>query len=117
MPSGAAHAADGRGATAAPAVLPVGVVGTAPWAAAVAAALAGSAGRRRLGGRTLGQVVDVGSGSGLQHAGETTGAAPASTEKIVTAAAVLSVYGPQDRVTTTVIAGPTPGAVDPGRGG
>ena len=111
VPTGRATPSEVAAATAAPASLPTTAGGTAPTAGAVQAALAGPLTDPRLGGRTLGQVVDLGSGATLYSVGPDTGVAPASTAKIVTAAAVLSVFARDHRVTTTVVAGPTPGAV------
>ena len=66
----------------------------APTAAGVSAALAPLLDDARLGGRVLAQVRDAQSGSVLLDRDAATPAAPASTAKLVTAAAVLSVRAP-----------------------
>jgi D-alanyl-D-alanine carboxypeptidase/D-alanyl-D-alanine-endopeptidase (penicillin-binding protein 4) len=73
-------------------------------AAAVAAELAPLVKDPDLGGRVVGQVVDVATGTVLYDRGGTTAVAPASTAKLMTAAAALTVFGPDDRITTTVVA-------------
>ena len=111
VPTGRATPAAVAAATAAPSALPSSGGGTAPTAAAVQAALAGPLADPRLGGRTSGQVVVLGSGAVLASFAPDLGVAPASTAKIATAAAALTALGAAARVTTTVVAGPTPGAV------
>lgn len=69
-------------------------------AAAVRSAVASSA----LGGRLLAQIVDAESGAVLYTRDPTVVAAPASTAKLVTAAAVLATRGPDYRIDTTVTA-------------
>jgi len=83
-------------ATAAPAATPAGV-------ARALGALRAAAG---LGGRLTGQVRDVSSGAMLFSQGPTVAGAPASTAKLLTAAAILTVHKPTDRFTTRVLAGP-----------
>lgn len=79
--------------------------GTPPSPGKVKAALRTLASAPGLGGRLLGRVVDAQSGTVLfDHAGSTP-AAPASTGKLLTAAAVLAVHAPSDRFTTTVVDG------------
>lgn len=92
-------------ATASPPAAPV------PTAAGVAAALAGSLADGRLGPRVIGRVTDVVSGAVLFDRSGDSVAAPASTAKLTTAAAVLTVRAVTDRITTTVTAGPTPDSV------
>jgi len=65
----------------------------------------------RLGGRVLAEVRDAGTGAQLFAQGGTSPAAPASTAKLATAVAVLSVHAPTDRITTRVVAGGPPGTV------
>lgn len=82
-----------------------------PSAAEVAAALRSAVAAPALGGRLLARVIDVQSGAVLyDHEGAQT-APPASTAKLLTAAAALTVYAPTERITTRVVAGGTPGTV------
>ncbi len=83
----------------------------APTPAQVAAALAGPLGAAALGSGVLAQVSDATTGQLLFAQAATTPAAPASTAKIATAVAVLSVHAGTDRITTTVVAGAAPGQV------
>ena len=98
----AALAAPAPGGSAGPAALPSPAV--------VAATLAGPASAPGLGGRLLARVVDVQTGTILFDDGGSIAAAPASTAKLLTAAAVLSVYPANQRFTTRVVAGP-PGTI------
>jgi D-alanyl-D-alanine carboxypeptidase/D-alanyl-D-alanine-endopeptidase (penicillin-binding protein 4) len=59
-----------------------------------------------LGGRLRADVLDVSSGRQLYRSGARSPAAPASTAKLLTAAAILTVDAPTDRITTTVQRGP-----------
>jgi D-alanyl-D-alanine carboxypeptidase/D-alanyl-D-alanine-endopeptidase (penicillin-binding protein 4) len=74
-------------------------------APALAAALAPGLADARLGRQVLAQVVDAATGTVLFDRSSTVAAAPASTAKLATAAAVLSVHAPTDRIRTTVVAG------------
>ncbi|MDQ2795577.1 MAG: D-alanyl-D-alanine carboxypeptidase/D-alanyl-D-alanine-endopeptidase, partial [Actinomycetota bacterium] len=58
-----------------------------------------------LGPQVRASVVDVDTGAILLDRGAAVGAAPASTAKLLTAAAILTVRKPTDRLTTTVLAG------------
>jgi D-alanyl-D-alanine carboxypeptidase/D-alanyl-D-alanine-endopeptidase (penicillin-binding protein 4) len=93
-------------ATAAPTTPSAATVGPPPKAAAVAAALAAVLADPALGGRLLAQVVDGTTGVALYNHLGATPAAPASTGKLLTAAALLAVRAPTDRITTKVVAGP-----------
>jgi D-alanyl-D-alanine carboxypeptidase/D-alanyl-D-alanine-endopeptidase (penicillin-binding protein 4) len=74
-----------------------------PSAAGVASQIAALTKAPDLGGRLLAQVVDAQSGAVLyDKQGETAGT-PASVTKLLTAAAVLSVYPPTHRFTTTAV--------------
>jgi D-alanyl-D-alanine carboxypeptidase/D-alanyl-D-alanine-endopeptidase (penicillin-binding protein 4) len=64
-----------------------------------------------LGHRLLGTVVDPVTGATLYNSAATATAAPASTAKLLTAVAALTVHQAADRITTTVVAGPAPGQV------
>jgi D-alanyl-D-alanine carboxypeptidase/D-alanyl-D-alanine-endopeptidase (penicillin-binding protein 4) len=86
-------------------------VAPAPTVGGVSAALTPWLDDVRLGGRVLAQVRDAQSGAVLLDRNAATPAAPASTAKLATAAAVLSVRSATDRITTRVVAGATPGAV------
>jgi serine-type D-Ala-D-Ala carboxypeptidase/endopeptidase (penicillin-binding protein 4) len=97
-------------ATAAPAASTPPAKAPQPRPAAVAAAIASAATDPALGGRLIAEVIDAASGTVLyDHLGATT-AAPASTAKLLTAAALLAVRAPTDRITTKVVAG-APGTV------
>jgi D-alanyl-D-alanine carboxypeptidase/D-alanyl-D-alanine-endopeptidase (penicillin-binding protein 4) len=98
------------GATVAPSPAPTSV-GRAPSSAGVAAALRGPLGDAHLGHHVLAEVRDVATGALLLTRGGTTPAAPASTAKLTTALAVLSVRAPSDRISTRVVAGAQPGTV------
>ncbi len=82
-----------------------------PTAAGVARVLAAPLASPRLGSRVLAEVVDGQSGALLYDRGAPTAAAPASTAKLATAVALLSVRHPSDRITTQVVTGPAPGTV------
>ena len=97
---GVLSAATAAPTTAAPTSAPL------PTAARVRSALAKAVADPALGGRLLARVVDVESGSVLYERGGTTVAAPASTAKLLTAAAVLRVHPATYRFTTTLVRGP-----------
>ncbi|HET6209781.1 MAG TPA: D-alanyl-D-alanine carboxypeptidase, partial [Jatrophihabitans sp.] len=115
VPAASAPAAGVSGPLAA-ASAPVGTpsepaAGPAPTPAGVAAALAGPLTAAGLGPSVAAQVFDAQAGTALfsQHPGQLV--APASTSKLLTAAAVLTRYRDTDRFSTRVLAGPTPGSV------
>ena len=83
----------------------------APSPAGVAAALADELADPELGPSVAGQVFDAGTGTLLfdQRSAETV--APASTAKLLTAAALLTVRRPTDRFSTRVVAGSRAGTV------
>jgi D-alanyl-D-alanine carboxypeptidase/D-alanyl-D-alanine-endopeptidase (penicillin-binding protein 4) len=82
-----------------------------PSAAGVSAVLDPIVASAGLGGRTHLSVVDVATGEALYSRGPDTPTVPASTTKIVTAAAVLAARGPTYRIETRVLAGANPGEV------
>ncbi len=92
-------------ATASPAPVATAGAGRAATAAAVARALAAPLRDGALGARLLAQVIDVDSGTPLYGHLPGTAAAPASTAKLLTAAAVLAAYPATHRFTTSVAAG------------
>jgi serine-type D-Ala-D-Ala carboxypeptidase/endopeptidase (penicillin-binding protein 4) len=93
-------------ATAPPGAAPASSTAPEPTPAAVAAALAKDVANARLGGRVLARVVDATTGDVLyDHLGSLV-AAPASTAKLLTAAALLTVRPAAYRITTTVVADP-----------
>jgi D-alanyl-D-alanine carboxypeptidase/D-alanyl-D-alanine-endopeptidase (penicillin-binding protein 4) len=98
-------------ATAAPSMPPSASAGPPPNPAAVGRALRAPLGSAALGRDVIGRVVDVAGGTVLLDDGGSRTAAPASTAKLLTAAAVLSVYPATHRFTTSVVAGSTPGTV------
>lgn len=99
------------GATAAPASPASGAQPPEPTAAGIAGALAGKLTAAGLGPSVSAQVYDASTGSSLfgQRADQLV--APASTAKLLTAAAVLTAYRATDRFSTRVLAGPAPGSV------
>lgn len=84
--------------------------GPAPSAAGVKAALTGPAGNSALGTLT-GSVVDPATGTALWQQGDTTAATPASSLKILTAAAALLSLEKTDQLSTKVVQGAEPGTV------
>ncbi len=80
-------------------------VAPAARAAAVAAALRAPSTAAGLGGRLRGEVIDVAAGTTVYGSGADAPAAPASTAKLLTAAAVLTTRGPDYRIPTSVVAG------------
>lgn len=91
-----------KAATAAPAPTPTPPE-QALTAAAVRKALAGPLHDDGLGGRVLARVVDARTGAVLFDRAGSTAAAPASTAKLLTAAAALEVFEPSDTFTTKVV--------------
>ena len=94
-----------------PVLAAAGADGPAPTAAGVAAAL-----NKVLAGGGLGphvgiSVVDVATGQALYERNATVPLLPASTTKIVTAAATLAALDPAQRIPTRVVAGSQPGEV------
>lgn len=79
--------------------------GAAPSPALVASALVNAVQAPQLGNRLLATVVDVASGRVLYARAATATAPPASTAKLLTAAALLAVRKATDRIATTVVAG------------
>ncbi|SMD21260.1 D-alanyl-D-alanine carboxypeptidase/D-alanyl-D-alanine endopeptidase [Lentzea albidocapillata] len=82
----------------------------APTAAGVKRALTGPAGNSALGTLT-GSVIDPASGTALWQQGDTTAATPASSLKILTAAAALLSLEKTDQLSTKVVQGAEPGTV------
>jgi serine-type D-Ala-D-Ala carboxypeptidase/endopeptidase (penicillin-binding protein 4) len=97
-------------ATASPTATPT-TSAPAPSAVGVERALSPALADPRLGGRLLAEVADGLSGSVLLDRQADQPAAPASTAKLATAAALLAVRAGTDRLTTRVVAGATPGSV------
>jgi D-alanyl-D-alanine carboxypeptidase/D-alanyl-D-alanine-endopeptidase (penicillin-binding protein 4) len=89
----------------------VPTAGPRPAATRIAAVLRPPLADPHLGKHVLAEVRDVATGAVLFAQGGTTPAAPASTAKLATAIAVLSVYRPTDRFPTRVVAGAQPGTV------
>jgi len=85
--------------------------GVPPAPTGVAAMLRRPLADPHLGNHVLAEVRDVSTGSVLFAQGGTMPAAPASTAKLATAIAALSVYQPTDTFTTQVVAGAQPGTV------
>jgi D-alanyl-D-alanine carboxypeptidase/D-alanyl-D-alanine-endopeptidase (penicillin-binding protein 4) len=85
--------------------------GIAPTAAGVAAALNPLVGAKALGTQVNVSVVDPAAGAALFERNANGMITPASTTKLLTAAAVLASRGPAYRLTTRVVAGANPGEV------
>ncbi|HEY7879733.1 MAG TPA: D-alanyl-D-alanine carboxypeptidase/D-alanyl-D-alanine-endopeptidase [Streptosporangiaceae bacterium] len=101
-----------RPAAAASQVLP-GTRATAPvpTSRGVSAALAGVLGSGVLGKQSGAEVIDPATGRVLFAQGGSDLIQPASTTKLVTAAAALDVLGPAARFSTRVVAGASPGSI------
>ena len=103
------------GTTADPTPTPVlaaaGGVGVAPSAAKVKAALDPLVGAAALGDTVNVSVLDVTSGDVLYERNADLLTTPASTTKLLTAAAILAARGPAYRLSTTAVAGAAPGEV------
>jgi len=84
--------------------------GPAPTAAGLSRALGGALRERALGSRVSLSVVDVSTGRALLESDATRQVTPASTAKLATAVAALTVLEPDSVLTTTVVAG-RPGEV------
>lgn len=97
-------------ATAAPGVQALGADTAEPSASGLAAALAGPLADPNLGALT-GRVTDAGTGAELWTQGATIPMLPASTNKVLTTVAALATLDRDATLTTTVLAGPTPGVV------
>jgi D-alanyl-D-alanine carboxypeptidase/D-alanyl-D-alanine-endopeptidase (penicillin-binding protein 4) len=82
-----------------------------PTPAGVAAALADVLADPELGPSVVGQVFDAGTGALLFDQRSSDEVAPASTAKLLTAAALLAVRHATDRFSTRVVAGDRPGTV------
>jgi len=113
VPPASAPAADVGNAlaTGAPAAVPSTAGAPEPTSAGVAAALAKPLAAPELGPSVSAQVLDAATGSTLYARRVDALVAPASTSKLATAAAVLTVHRPTDRFSTQVVAGPAPDTV------
>lgn len=98
-------------ATAVPPTAPASASAPVPVAATVARMLGAKLSASALGSHVLAEVDDATGGTGLYTHLAATTAAPASTAKLLTAAALLAVRAPTDRITTRVVAGAAPGTV------
>ncbi|MFL6161574.1 MAG: D-alanyl-D-alanine carboxypeptidase/D-alanyl-D-alanine-endopeptidase [Jatrophihabitantaceae bacterium] len=113
IPAAAAPAADLGNAlsTAPPAAIPVDHDAPVPSPAGVAAVLAAPLTAPELGPSVSAQVLDAQTGNSLYGQRAEASVAPASTSKLFTAAALLTVHQPTDRFSTSVVAGASPGTV------
>jgi D-alanyl-D-alanine carboxypeptidase/D-alanyl-D-alanine-endopeptidase (penicillin-binding protein 4) len=91
--------------TAAPTAGTVAAAGPASTPAGIRRALAAAVAEPGFGGRLLARVADAETGEVLYDRNGSTPAAPASTGKLLTAAALLGVHAPSDRFATTVVDG------------
>jgi len=82
-----------------------------PSAAGLAAAIGPMLGDSGLGGRVTVSIVDVATGASLYDQNGSSPATPASTAKLLTAAAVLHARGPNYQIPTRAVAGSSPGEV------
>jgi D-alanyl-D-alanine carboxypeptidase/D-alanyl-D-alanine-endopeptidase (penicillin-binding protein 4) len=83
-----------------------------PSSAAVTAAISGPLAASATGGDVVGEVLDAVTGSVLWQSAPQRAVSPASTTKLLTAAAALTVLGPSDRPITSLLAtGPISGGV------
>jgi D-alanyl-D-alanine carboxypeptidase/D-alanyl-D-alanine-endopeptidase (penicillin-binding protein 4) len=94
-----------------PVLAAAGAQGAAPSAGAVAAAIEPLLGAPALGNKVNVSVVDASTGDSLYARNSDTKTIPASTTKLLTAAAVLAARGPSYRLTTRAVAGAQPGEV------
>ncbi len=92
-------------------LVPAGARGSAPNRRRLAAALTPLAASRSLGQHVGLVVTDLKSGSVLFSRRAGSGFEPASSAKLLTAVAALSVLGPSDRFTTSVVSGSRPGSL------
>jgi coenzyme F420 biosynthesis associated uncharacterized protein len=107
VPSVAAAAVSGAGT-----VLPTGTErGPLPTQAGLRSALAGPLSSAALGPRVSALVADPATGQVLLSEQGTRLSTPASTTKLVTSVAALTVLGPNARFTTRVVRGAAPGSV------
>lgn len=95
----------------APADAPAGTEAPQPTPTGVSSALAATLAAPGLGGHVSAEVFDAGTGSVLLDRSGAEIVAPASTAKLLVAAAILTVHQPTDRFVTTVVAGSAPGTV------
>lgn len=82
-----------------------------PIASRVQAAVLPALAAAGLGPSVTAQVFDAATGGALLDRGAATSVAPASTAKLLTAAALLETHAVSDRFTTKVVAGPSAGTV------
>lgn len=92
-------------------VLAAPPTGPAQTAAGVAGKLSGPLADHRLGSRVSATVVDAETGQVLLDRGAAEPVTPASTAKLATSVALLSVTEPDQRLTTRLVAGSRPGDV------
>jgi D-alanyl-D-alanine carboxypeptidase/D-alanyl-D-alanine-endopeptidase (penicillin-binding protein 4) len=85
--------------------------GTLPTSRGLTAGLAPLIASRSLGSHVGVVVTDLASGRVLFARAATTPATPASSAKVATAVAALSVLGPAARFTTRIVRGPAPGSI------
>jgi serine-type D-Ala-D-Ala carboxypeptidase/endopeptidase (penicillin-binding protein 4) len=93
------------------AVLPAPAGGALPTSPGLAATLAPLIAQPTLGSHVGVVVTDLATGRVLFARGSAVPATPASSAKLATAVAALSVLGPSARFTTRVMAGPAPGSI------
>ena len=98
-------------ASAAPVLQPIAATAALPTAAGLSTALTPLLAQPALGSRVGAAVLDLSTGATLYGHDATDGYSTASTTKLLTAAAALTVLGPQYRIQTTVVPGASAGQV------
>jgi D-alanyl-D-alanine carboxypeptidase/D-alanyl-D-alanine-endopeptidase (penicillin-binding protein 4) len=105
VPARAALPSELSAATAPPPAGGAAAAGIAPTPAGVQRAIANDVNAPGIGGRLLARIADAQTGTVLYDSNGSTPAAPASTGKLLTAAAILGVHAPSYRFATTVVDG------------
>src|SRR5262245_25149016 len=90
---------------------PLNSAGAPPTRRGLAAALAPLLGSPALGPHVGALVTGLADGSPIFSRQVMSAFVPASSEKLITAVAALDILGPQARLTTRIVTGPTPGSV------
>ena len=111
VPGNAAASAAVASAASAPPGPAAPAAGAPVVAAKLVAATRAALAAKAFGPTLHGVIIDARTGTTLLARGSMATSAPASTAKLTTATAALAVVGGQTRMTTRVVAGPTPGQI------